>query len=339
MPNLVFISHSHKEEKLVRNLVEFVLSALELTEAEVRCTSVPGFQLPFGRTISEQLRDDINISTVIIAVLTQESLSSGWVLFELGASWALKTKIVPILAPGLVNADLPGPLSDYPCIRIDAEDARSRLSDAIREMSSVLSVRERTGGRVQAKLDELLQTFNSLNPAPSPVEIPMHLGSPRGELTSLRDILTDVSSDWIVTYMGDIYLRKLQNVFSSLQHHKRIESGYAYWGIGPALRWREACYDALYHMRSNIQRFPATIVNFRGYFKEKEFNYVSLGVGEGSKDMSVISNFFSGHEEDFTYFPVDMSLEMLRFAIEHVQQFMPRYQKRIAIQRDFENLS
>ena len=53
--------------------------------------------------------------------------------------------------------------------------------------------------------------------------------------------------------------------------------------------------------------------------KKGEFNYVSFGVGEGRKDGYVINTFFSGHEEDCTYFPVDMSIEMLRLAMLHIQ--------------------
>src|SRR5262245_10408117 len=121
----VLISHSHKDEELAKSLVEFVKSALDLPHEEILCTSVPGTQLAFGSPISEQLRDNITLKdTAVIAILTPESLSSGWVLFELGASWALKSTIVPILAPGLPLDALPGPLAHYPHIRIDTAESR-----------------------------------------------------------------------------------------------------------------------------------------------------------------------------------------------------------------------
>src|SRR6266403_6010279 len=135
--------------------------------------SVYGFSASCTCSMSaEQLREDINASTVIIALLTRESLSSGWVLIELGASWALMKETIPILAPGLAYDDLPGPLAGYPCIRIDSQDAGSKLRAAITKISSVLRVREKTGGRVQEKFDEFIKTLNSRNYTQSPVEIP-----------------------------------------------------------------------------------------------------------------------------------------------------------------------
>jgi hypothetical protein len=62
MATLVFISHSHADQAVAAALVEFVLEALDIKPGAIRCTSVPGHQLPFGRTISEQLKADIDTS-------------------------------------------------------------------------------------------------------------------------------------------------------------------------------------------------------------------------------------------------------------------------------------
>ena len=86
METVVFVSHSHSDEVLAEALVELLLSALELEPSAVRCTSVPGHQLPFGKTISEALKTDIETSAAILVLLTEDSLRSNWVLFELGAS-------------------------------------------------------------------------------------------------------------------------------------------------------------------------------------------------------------------------------------------------------------
>ena len=92
-------------------------------------------------------------------------------------------------------------------------------------------------------------------------------------------------------------------------------------------------------MERNIRDFPRTIERFRAYFEKGEFNYVSFGVGEGRKDGYVINTFFSGHEEDCTYFPVDMSIEMLILAMLHIQdRYDTKYKNRIEIQRDFEDI-
>jgi hypothetical protein len=156
---LIFVSHSHSDSKIAKCLVEFLLSSLEISEKEIRCTSVPGFQLPFGKSISEQLKSDVFSSITIVALLTENSLKSTWVLFELGASWALEKLIIPILGPGLPCDDLPGPLKDFPAVEINKPDATVRLRDAVVEIAKVSGVEEKSGGWAQTKLEEFVIAF------------------------------------------------------------------------------------------------------------------------------------------------------------------------------------
>ncbi|MGL6339987.1 MAG: L-histidine N(alpha)-methyltransferase [Waterburya sp.] len=118
-----------------------------------------------------------------------------------------------------------------------------------------------------------------------------------------------------------------------------MRSGYAYWGVGPTRMWERACSDLAYHMHENIERFSFYAKQLANYVNKEQYNFVSLGVGEGSKDSSIIRDFFNKNEEskprdDFLYLPVDMSLDMLRIAIGKIQE-LPSY-RRIAIQRDIE---
>lgn len=161
MSSFVFISHSHANQRLAEVLVEFLLGALELDPDALRCTSVPGHQIPFGRTISEQLKADIGTSSAILVLLTKESLKSKWVPFELGASWALGKIVVPILGHELTTDALPGPLAAYPSVLIDNVDAPSRLADAITHIAKTLELRERTGGKREAKLRAFVELARS----------------------------------------------------------------------------------------------------------------------------------------------------------------------------------
>jgi hypothetical protein len=167
MSTLVFISHSHADRPAADALVEYLLAALELEPSSVRCTSVPGHQLPFGRAISEQLKADINSSSAMLVLLTKDSLRSAWVLFELGASWALAKIIVPVLEPSLTPGALPGPLSSHPCVLMGAPDARSRMADAVSQIGEVLRLKHRGGGKQEYKLDTFVERFKS-QPEPSP---------------------------------------------------------------------------------------------------------------------------------------------------------------------------
>jgi len=183
MKKLVFISHTESDKNLAEKLVDFLLSALELDPEEIRCTSVPGHQLPLGERISEHLKKDIELSAIMIALVTRSSLRSNWVEFELGASWSLGKPIIPILSAGLKPSDLPGPLSEYSCIRADVSDASSRFLDAVVNIASVLNVRERSGGKPLSKLKDFLEAFHKWASEPSQAAV---LGAGTSGIKMLR---------------------------------------------------------------------------------------------------------------------------------------------------------
>jgi len=45
---MIFVSHREAEREVAEHLVEFILAALDIKNDDLRCTSVEGFQLPFG---------------------------------------------------------------------------------------------------------------------------------------------------------------------------------------------------------------------------------------------------------------------------------------------------
>ncbi len=170
MNKVIFISHSHTDARIAEHLVDFILSVLEIKEEEIRCTSLPGHMLDFGELITEQLRMDVHISTVVFALLTQQSLESPWVLFELGAAWVFGKLLVPVLAPGLSPKDLP-PLEGYPCIQIDHENAPRRLMDAIHNTALELNISMNTSARSKRDLDKFVDAFRTYSFAQYPDDI------------------------------------------------------------------------------------------------------------------------------------------------------------------------
>lgn len=152
----IFISHAEADSHRTELLVNFLLSSLQIAEDQIRCTSVPGHQLPFRNNISELLKTDLQLSPVIMTLITKTSLASTWVMFELGAAWALNKTIIPIIAPSLTHRDLPGPLANNTCIQIGNFDTSSRIRDALKQISLELKIEEKTGGKSQSNLDKFL---------------------------------------------------------------------------------------------------------------------------------------------------------------------------------------
>ncbi|MDJ0718147.1 MAG: GUN4 domain-containing protein [Prochloraceae cyanobacterium] len=165
MKKLLFISHRHSDREIASLLVDFLLAALDLEDSEIRCTSVPGHTLPFGNSISELLKKDLNCTAAVIALITTDSLKSTWVLFELGSSWAMGKLLIPILGPGVKYNELPGPLKNYHVVQIEEKNASYLLREAINQIANNLEVtQKRATGRTDAKRDEFVDKLLAWQP-------------------------------------------------------------------------------------------------------------------------------------------------------------------------------
>lgn len=157
---MIFVSHSHADNILAESLVDLLTSALNLPDEHIRCTSVPGYTLRFGKTIPDKLKEDIHGSHVIFSLITPNSLRSSWVLFELGASWALGKNIIPILSKGVSSSELPGPISDYHFLSVESPNVATLTHEILKQVSTDLGVELQGGGRFQAKLESFMRAIN-----------------------------------------------------------------------------------------------------------------------------------------------------------------------------------
>ena len=159
----IFISHSHSDREIARKLVEYLLAALRIEENDIRCSSVPGYQLPPGSNIEEHLRRDISDDIALVGLLTEHGLRSQWVLFELGAAWGMRKRVIPILGHGLKGEDLPGPLKSLAFISIENEQLAYSLSSMIETLADYLKVEQKPGINKDYKRDEFIEKLKQSN--------------------------------------------------------------------------------------------------------------------------------------------------------------------------------
>ena len=133
---------------------------------------------------------------------------------------------------------------------------------------------------------------------------------------------------WTLCFIGESQQTKLAELvqevkggFSETGDGKRIVSGFSYWGIGPTISWAKTCSDPFYPvMTGSIRSFRSRWREvYKSNIAKKNFHYVSLGVGTGEKDKSIIANLLVDNSE-MIFFPVDMSSTMLRMAIQQTTQ-------------------
>ncbi|MDZ8067576.1 MAG: L-histidine N(alpha)-methyltransferase [Nostoc sp. DedQUE08] len=140
----------------------------------------------------------------------------------------------------------------------------------------------------------------------------------------LENSINEPGLGWTLCFIGEDQSSKLAELtqelrgeFSATGDGKEILSGFSYWGIGPTIAWDRACNDRFYLvMKESIEsfRYRWHQINFNN-IKDRQYHYVSLGVGTGEKDQHILSLLFNVNP-DLLYFPVDMSSEMLRLGVQ-----------------------
>lgn len=154
----IFISHSSSDRDLVDLITNLLTGALEINTEEIRCTSIPGFQLRSGSHTSTQLRNEIEDCSVLIGVLTPNSMESFYVMFELGAGWGLGKMVIPICGPTFEFRALRAPLNEIHGIKWTEKAQWFQLID---ELSSTLSISKKASSRISSLIDKVVEHSNS----------------------------------------------------------------------------------------------------------------------------------------------------------------------------------
>jgi hypothetical protein len=157
----LFISHSSKDVPYVVALIHLLRSALTLPAEQIRCTSVDGYRLPGGADTQETLRTEIHASEAFIGVISENSLKSLYVTFELGARWGAKKHLLPLLGPGINATILSGPMADVTALQ---GDNPAQLHQLVQDLAKLLCIEPSGPASYQRQLDELLTAAASYQP-------------------------------------------------------------------------------------------------------------------------------------------------------------------------------
>ena len=150
----VIVSHSSKDERAAKALVDCLERALVIPQGAVLCTSVPGYKLSVGDEADDILKGNLRACAVVIGLISRESLRSHYVVMELGASWVLGKATCPVLLAGVDFAELPGPLRSTHAARATERTDVANLIDVVR-IKAKFARRDDTA-RLTAAIDEFV---------------------------------------------------------------------------------------------------------------------------------------------------------------------------------------
>ncbi|MCK4664720.1 MAG: TIR domain-containing protein [Bacteroidales bacterium] len=148
----IFISHSHKDIEIAKVLIELLRVSLNLKVDDIRCTSVDGHRLPAGISTDEQLKLEIHDSEVLIGLISPSSISSYYVLFELGARWGVNKPLIPLLTNKKGADLLKGPLQGINALNTNSE---AQLFQLITDLGKLLDISPEAPNSYQSYITKL----------------------------------------------------------------------------------------------------------------------------------------------------------------------------------------
>jgi hypothetical protein len=160
----LFISHSSDDTELAAQVVDLMRSALNLPASTIRCTSVDGYRLPGGADTDGQLKMEVRDSEAFVGIVSDRSVQSMYVLFELGARWGAARHLLPLLAPGTPTSVLQGPLSGINALRADVQ---AQLHQLVSDVGRVLGIVPENPAAYQQHIDRILRLADA-RPRPNP---------------------------------------------------------------------------------------------------------------------------------------------------------------------------
>lgn len=96
----IFISHSSEDKELVLMFVKLLTQGFHIDHNEIFCTSIDN-SLRVGEDFIKSIKEELHDSEIIIFLITPNYIASKFCIMEMGAAWAYKNNIVPIIVPPL----------------------------------------------------------------------------------------------------------------------------------------------------------------------------------------------------------------------------------------------
>ncbi len=155
----LFISHSEKDNKEVKDFINFLVLGMNIPREDVFSISLCN-TIQSGRVFAEKIKSALLTAEKIICFITPNYLQSQFCLTELGAAWVQQEKMIPLLFPPVVYADL----NRTPLLGIQMRrcDSQTDLMAVYDELCGAGMVNERCTDEFNRQLDLYLHKLKEL---------------------------------------------------------------------------------------------------------------------------------------------------------------------------------
>lgn len=138
---MIFISHASADKPFVESLVR-LLEGIGFDESNLFCSSIPEYGIALNENIFEKLLSLFQERDLYVLFIHSPRYYTRPVcLNEMGAAWALKSEYYSILTKDMSYDMMSGVVtSDRIAIKVDAEDAKARMTQLFDSLKSTFSM-------------------------------------------------------------------------------------------------------------------------------------------------------------------------------------------------------
>lgn len=116
------------------------LETIFANQIAVICTSQPEYHIDSGHMVTTGIVEHIKTSSVVLVLITPESLGLPWIFYEMGAAHALGKVFIPCVARGLSPRDLPAQAYEFQEAELSSGESLRSLVAALAHYLNVAPV-------------------------------------------------------------------------------------------------------------------------------------------------------------------------------------------------------
>ena len=163
----IFISHASSDKAYVQEIVS-LLDDMGLTDEHIFCSSIPGYDIPVGKTIFQYLLEQFyEYDLHVIFVHSKNYYMSPVCLNEMGAAWALKSKYTSILLPSFGFSEMKGVVNSSDiAIKLDNEDdeVKDKLNELYDQLVEEFELKKKRAIIWEKKRDTFIEKIKTVRP-------------------------------------------------------------------------------------------------------------------------------------------------------------------------------
>ena len=129
----LFLSHAASNKDIADSLCTLLGDGLNITRNTIFCSSLPGQKVPGGFDFVKHIKDKLTNADVVICLLSENYIDSQFCMAELGASWVLSKRIIPLIVPPLSYDSVKATLTLTQAWRINDVDSLDSFANDIKE--------------------------------------------------------------------------------------------------------------------------------------------------------------------------------------------------------------